>query len=346
MNSHEISLWIDERWYKALEQHLPDGSIEKPLNSYLDQLISQLPESVRDKINREIELEDQMNLAQKEAARRFAVLHVTENGNSIYFTAEERLDMLQAAVRLRSYTRKPPENSPSQFIEMFSSREKISREKFGIYVAEQTENTGRVTGVFDIDLDNGRFTALRNDGWQSFRIRDISTAAYFAMKKSGMSWDNRCRVFLDRLTDKEILNELEPGYIAGKRLLRADEVRFSEDIIQNDNLLEFCMDGAIDMDGLFGARVCDYDNGDWFNIYANYDMETRSVCDTLEVFLQHETGGEHDYKYRLTDEEKELLLPKMEEYCEHHWGQSLDECCQQYMTEQQEEQHDGGMTLG
>ena len=153
------------------------------------------------------------------------------------------------------------------------------------------------------------------DGWQCFRVQDISSAVYFAMKKSGARQDERWKVFLDRLDGKQLMRETEPGYFTGSRMLRSEEIRFCEDIVQNGNLLEFCMDGAIDVDQMFGTHTCDYDNGDWFNIYANYDMEACRVCDTLEVYLQHEDGGEQEFKYRLSQEEQALLLPRMEDYC-------------------------------
>ena len=64
-------------------------------------------------------------------------------------------------------------------------------------------------------------------------------------------------------------------------------------------------------------------------------MEERRVCDTLEVYLQHENGGEQEFKYKLSDEEKALMLPKMEDYCQHKWNQSLEECCADYLREQE-----------
>ena len=207
--------------------------------------------------------------------------------------------------------------------------------EYNAYVQERLENTGRVVGAFDIDLDAGRFDALHiMDGWQCFRVQDISSAVYFAMKKSGVRQEERWKVFLDRLDGKQLLRETEPGYLTGSRMLRAEEICFSEDIVQNGKLLEFCLDGAIDVDKMFGTNTCDYDNGDWFNIYANYDMEAHRVCDTLEVYLQHEDGGEQEFKYRLSEEEQALLLPRMEDYCQQQWGQSLEECCADYLAEQ------------
>ena len=346
MKQREITLWVDERWCKALEKHLLDGTVADALEEHIDELVDRLPENVHVRISHEIWQEQQQAKEEAEAARRFAVLHVTEDGNATYFIAEEKLEMLQVAARLRSYTHDLSEKKPAHFIGKFSRGEKISREDFESYVRERLENTGRVTGAFHIDLDRGQFDALNiMDGWQCFRIKDVSTAAYFAMKKNGVSEDERWRVFLDRLDGKQLTHELEPGYISGSQTLRAEDISFAEDIVQNENLLEFYMEVCFDADKVFGRHICTTENDDYLNVYANYDMERKSVADTLEVYLVRGDGGEQDFKYKLTDEEKKLLLPKMEAYCQQRWGQSIDDCCQQYMSEQQE-QTSGGMVLG
>ena len=335
MNDKEVVIWLDRRWYDALNKHLKGETLEEHLEEVIDQLCNQLPEHEYERISQEIWQEAQANKQAQEAARRFAVFHVTEDGSSTYFVAEENLEMLQVACRLRSYIRKPPENNPARFTGMFSRGEKISLEQFNAYVSERLENTGRVTGAFDIDLDKGRFDALYiMDGWQCFRIQDISSAAYFAMKKSCASQAERWKVFLDHLDGKQLTQEGEPVYLSGSRTLQSEDISFAEDIIQNDNLLEFYMELSFDADKVFGTHVCTTENDDWLNVYANYNMEARRVCDTLEVYLVRGNGSEQDYKYRLTEEEQALLLPKMEDYCQQHWGQSLEECCADYLAEQ------------
>ena len=124
MTQREITLWVDERWCKALEKHLLDGTVAEKLEEHIDELVNRLPENVYKKISEEIWQEREQAKLEAEAARRFAVLHVTEGGNSTYFVAEENLDMLHVAARLRSYTRKPPENSPARLTGMFSKGEK------------------------------------------------------------------------------------------------------------------------------------------------------------------------------------------------------------------------------
>lgn len=336
MASREISFWIDERWYEALTKHLGGETLKEHLEEVLDQMCNELPQQEYERISTLIWHEQQQAKQEQEAARRFAVFHVTENGDSSYFAAEENLEMLQVASRLRSYTRKPPENSPQRFAGMFSRGEKISREQFDAFVSERLDNTGRVTGAFDIDLDNGRFDALQiMDGWQCFRIQDISTAAYFAMKKTYAKWDERWKVFLDYLDGKQHTPDTEQNFLSGSRTLRAQDISFSDEIMQTDNQMEFYMDVIFDADKVFGTNVCTTENDDFINVYANYDMERGCVADMLEVYLVRSDGSEQDFKYRLTDEEKALMLPKMEDYCQLRFGQSLADCCAQYLEEQQ-----------
>lgn len=142
-------------------------------------------------------------------------------------------------------------------------------------------------------------------------------------------------MFLNHLDGKQLTHEVEPEYLSGSRKLCAEDISFAEDIIQNDNLLEFYMEVSFDADKVFGNHVTT-GNDDWLNIYANYDMEARRVCDDLDVYLVRSDAGEQNYKYCLTDEERSFLLPKMEEYCQQRWGQSLDECCADYLAEQEQ----------
>ena len=195
------------------------------------------------------------------------------------------------------------------------------------------ENTGRVTGAFDIDLDKGIIDALNiMDGWECFRIKDVSTAAYFASKRSDASMDERWRVFLDHLSGKQ-LTQAEPPYLTGSRTLQAGDISFANEIVQNENLLEFYMEVNFDADKVFGTNVCTTENDDWLNIYANYDMDEQTVCDALDVYLVLANGDEKEFKYRLSPEEQALLLPKMEEYCQDQTSMGLAEYSAQIMAE-------------
>lgn len=334
MSSREISFWIDERWYDALSKRLKDETLEEHLEDVVDEMCIQLPQRVYERISQEIWQEEQLRKQEWEANRRFSVFHVTECGEEKYFQVEAPLEFLQTASKLRAYIRKAPEAPPLKFTGLFSRGQQITQEQFRTCAAERMENTGRVTGAFDIDLDNGIIDALSiMDGWQCFRIKDVSTASYFASKRSDASMDERWRLFLDHLSGKQLTQSEEPAYLTGSRTLQAVDISFANEIVQNENLLEFYMEVSFDADKVFGTNVCTTENDDWLNIYANYDMDEQAVCDTLDVYLVLANGDEQAFKYRLSPEEQALLLPKMKEYCQQQWGQSLEQCCADFLSE-------------
>ena len=332
MNSHEISLWIDERWYKALEQHLPEGSIEKSLNSYLDQLIGQLPESVRDKINREIELEDQMNLAQKEAARRFAVFHIREDGKEQYLQVERELEFLDVARLLRSYMRR--EHGVDSFTQRLKAPQEISAIDFRKLVQLRLENTGRVTGAFELDFDQQQLSTLNTmDGWVVFNMKDVSKAVYRADQKVQASSEERWVRFLDALSGKELTSGSLPMPLSGSRRLLPEEISFSEEISEMDSLLNFYVPVCFDPDEVFGTYVSTEDNDDYVNVYANYDLKSGEVHDNLDVVLYH--GDDvFEYLYLLTAAEKEIIMQKMNAYCFETAGISLSEWREEYLEQE------------
>lgn len=59
MSSREISLWLDERWYAAINRQLKDETLEEHLESVIDELCNRLPERVYDRISTEIWEEQQ-----------------------------------------------------------------------------------------------------------------------------------------------------------------------------------------------------------------------------------------------------------------------------------------------
>lgn len=243
MRGREVTLWLDERWYDALSKQLKGETLEEHLENILDEMCNQLPQREYERISHELWAERQAEKEAREAARRFAVFHVTENGSSDYILAEEKLELLPTARRLRSYIRKPPDEAPHRFVETLLRTQRISQEEFNPYVSERLDNTGRVVGAYHIDLDSGDMEAVSiMDGWKRFRIRDVSTAAYFAMKKGIAAPDERWRIFLDRLEERTLNQEPESECLSGSRRLCAEDISFADEIIQNDNLLEFYME--------------------------------------------------------------------------------------------------------
>ena len=117
-----------------------------------------------------------------------------------------------------------------------------------------------------------------------------------------------------------------PKLLSGSRRLRAEDITFGGEIMEMDNhRLNFCMECWFVVDEVFGTNVCTSENEDYLNVYADYDMANGKVCDELSITLCHSDGSDEYYAYRLSDEEKALLLPKMAEYCKQQTDMSLAE---------------------
>lgn len=208
MNSRDIIVWLDERWYDALSSHLKkkDTTVEDELNTCLDAMIGQLPEQARERISRVIREEDQRQRAEEQASRRLSVFRVTQDGRTDHLLTEggASIDAYHTALRLRSYLLSKG-NSPQPFAQAIPATDHIASEVFDDYAAEFRQGGGRVTAVLDIDLDRGEFSTLdAADGWERYTIRDVSTAAWRASRKDGLKWEKRLELFAAHLEPRMI----------------------------------------------------------------------------------------------------------------------------------------------
>ena len=208
MNSRDITVWLDERWYDALSRQLnkQDTTVEEQLDEYLDAMIDQLPEQVRNRISREIWEEDQRQREAVEAVRRFSVFRVTQDGRTDHLLTEGAgsMDALHAAMRLRTYQLRKG-NSSERFIQAIPAADYIAPEVFQEYADELRQGSGRMVSALDIDLDRGEFSTLDAvNGWETYTIRDVSVAAWHANRKDGMTWGWRLSRFAEQLEGKEI----------------------------------------------------------------------------------------------------------------------------------------------
>jgi len=210
----------------------------------------------------------------------------------------------------------------------------ITEHEFDRYVRERLDDSGRVAGAFHIDFDKGEFSGLRiMDGWESYQIKDICSAASHAMRKEGADTEEQWDRLLDRLRGKEITPNSRYAFLEGERSLRPEEISFSGDIDQNDNLLNFYWETNFNVDEVFGTNVVTAENDDFLNVYADYDLEENCNYDTLTVILNCADGEQFAYKYRLNAEEREAIAQKMDAYCTEQLGMSLNDCHKQYLEE-------------
>ena len=192
------------------------------------------------------------------------------------------------------------------------------------------ENTGKVCGVFDVNFDKREFSAVHiMDGWQTWAMRDVSVAAYHATRSQFASSDDQWRKLLEHLSGKEITSA---GHLSARNF------SFGDEIIESDGKLNFYVRTEFDVDAVFGIFVCTDENDDWLNIYANYDIAEDRPCDTLELTLCKGDGSEESWSYRLNAAEQDVLLRKMEEYCQQQTGMSLRDYAQQFRAEPKQRQ--------
>lgn len=108
-------------------------------------------------------------------------------------------------------------------------------------------------------------------------------------------------------------------YIHGTLTLTAKDVYFYEhtDISEDDNrLVELSMTTNFDVDAVFGTHVNTSANDETLSCYAYLDLKTGCVRPDLKVILWTDDGWSEEYKYRLNNEEREIVNSKIMEYCQ------------------------------
>ena len=324
----QLELWLHEYKLNALAAVLEkEGTtVEQRMQDALTELyVARVPPETRQEISARIKEELAVREAEMEASRQCAVFHVRENGREEYFRLDKNRELLYTARDLRQYLRRELKVSTNSFSDLYPRRETITPEEFDRMVGVRMENTGKVTGAFELDFDKREFSAVHiMDGWKTFAMGDVSAAAYHAFRKERLNTDDRYKIFLDKLDGKEITS-------AGH--LSAREISFADEISEIDGLLNFYMETGFDVDAVFGTFVCTSENDDSLNVYANYDCAAGQVCDELEVDLHRADGREESLSYTLNAAEKEVLLRKMDAYCQEQTGQTLKDYSAQLIAE-------------
>ena len=323
-------LWIDRRWLTAIEKRLNGQTLQEHMEDVLDEICNQLPEREYKRISAEIYAEDVAQRAEEEAARTYAAYHVTERGQERYFKTSPGEELLDAAEKLRGYVTEEKGTAPDLFIKMFVDGRPITVEEYNTLAALRMENIGKVRGVFDVNFDKREFSAVHiMDGWQTWAMRDVSVAVYHATQSQFASSDDKWRKLLEHLGGKEITSA---GHLSARNF------SFGDEIIESDGKLNFYVQTEFDVDAAFGTFVLTDKNDDWLNIYANYDIAEDRPCDTLELTLCKGDGSEESWSYPLNATEQDVLLRKMEEYCQQQTGMSLHDYAQQFREEPEQQQ--------
>ena len=275
--------------------------------------------------SREIWQEDQEKRQVRDTEEKIAVFHVTENSESVYFSMAESLELLQTAVHLRNYL--SGKNMDTKFVSTFPRREKITQEQFDTAAAERMENTGCISGAYELDFDARTFSALNiMDGWKAYAMDDIAAAAEAAFQEAEISEDARWRIFLDRLDGQDLTT---PSRLTARNFYFEDSIE-----AMDDRILNFYVVPCFNVDEVFGTFVETDENDHALNVYANYDMQRQQVCDELEMTLYGSGIEDQPLTYHLNAAEKEVLREKMEAYCMQREYMPLNQLCQEILQEQ------------
>lgn len=209
MSDIDITLYLNAYRVRALADALGNQTaetVEDKLTEAFDTLYQEyVPDEQRASIEARIERENAAEQARIEAARRFAVYHIRENGDDCHFTSDYFLSPMQAAYRYRLYERGELSADPKTFTDAFIETNPVSLEYFGEVCAD-IHSDNRVTALLEFDLDEG-WVSVHNstdDDWQVYSLHDFSVAAYKAFRSDYRSEECRREIFNNSLAGKEM----------------------------------------------------------------------------------------------------------------------------------------------
>ena len=256
-----------------------------------------------------------------------AGFHITEACAEVYLQNESSIEFLQLAKQFHDYLRQEQRLPARSFFEATDGCKEISRETFDALTKRRMENTGEVSGVFELDFDARTFSALNiMDGWKVYAMQDVANAAEQAFQETEISEDDRWRIFLDRLDGRELTT---PSRLTARNFYFEDSIE-----AMDDRILNFYVVPCFNVDEAFSTFVETDENDHALNIYANYDMQHQQVCDTLEMTLYGSGIENQSLTYHLNAAEKEVLREKMEAYCMQREHKPLNQLCQEILQEQ------------
>lgn len=209
MNYVETVLYFNKLRQKALEEELtPYGrtvtdELKDAFNTIYESLV---PEEKRFAIEAEIQKTEAEEQAAAEASRRFGVFHIRENGEDSYFISELFQSLYSTAYRYRLYDREEISGDPQNFASAFGVKIPITEAEYNV-LCDQMPNDNRIRALVNYDLDEGTVSACESsdNAWQSYRLRDLSVAAFKAHRSNYRISAQRQQIFAEALEGKEIM---------------------------------------------------------------------------------------------------------------------------------------------
>lgn len=120
-------------------------------------------------------------------------------------------------------------------------------------------------------------------------------------------------------------------YVSGSRRIYPHEITFEDEMIIDNNCLNFYIPIYFEPTAVFGEKLYIAEGEGYINVFANYDLDKGCICDSLEITKVLYDGSETNYQYKLSSEEKVFIQKKMENYC--FAGDTLQTICKSYAAE-------------
>lgn len=213
MTDLDITLYFNELRLKAVKDALAaDGlTVEDKMKEAFKFLYEQLvPYEQQTAIETQIEETEKAEEAEREAKRQFAIFHVSENGSDAYFTSEYFLNLRSAAYRYRLYDRDKLDAEPPCLADAFIGSETITAADYEA-LCDRMPSDFRITMLIDFDVNNETVSICDSgdNAWRSYRLHDLSVAAFKAYCGEGYPTEYRDRIFDDAISGREIDVEAE-----------------------------------------------------------------------------------------------------------------------------------------
>lgn len=206
----DITIFYNQERLDAMRRILAtqDTDLETAIYGQMDALYeSVVPAQERVVLDEKIERENAQRLAEYEASRRFAVVHLHDEQEDYHLISEMHTSFFQSARIFREATRDSRDHSVwlGRMKAGFRSHDTIAPEVFAQY-CEDMPNDNRITALIEYDLENGMVSACESSDnhWLTYKLKDVATAAFHAERKLSIPNDTRREIFEAKLMGKEI----------------------------------------------------------------------------------------------------------------------------------------------
>ena len=134
-----------------------------------------------------------------------AGFHITEDCAEVYLQNESGTEFLQLARRLHDYLQQGQRLPARSLFEATDNCKEISREAFDALAKHRMENTGEVSGLFELDFDARTFSALNSQSLQMAErallspdeLKNLPKGNFIVMKTGTHPMRTRLQLFLN-----------------------------------------------------------------------------------------------------------------------------------------------------